>query len=291
MSPIAPRTNSALTALKEKSQDLRREVSFQSEVLGAELLALHSKYIAHKEYQERLLPESLKELDDIFIRWDQRLARLEEWQKRILILQQEKKGLSNTVKQLAWAERITSRGDGVLHTIEHRLARIEHHEEALHEQITESDGKLRLQLTQLQDLYNRSNPKTRPLMVSRSRKQREIDAFRHHRQFNELFGRDLKRQRDRIRIMLARLRQALANLNKRASSSLAPLPIRGFEDKLRAMIIQAEYHRTSILNDALQYEAYRHALKCFQGLIDSLPCIEDVYKGQPSVWERLFSSN
>jgi hypothetical protein len=138
-------------------------------------------------------------------------------------------------------------------------------------------------------LEERQSRKSRPILVSRARKQPQLDFLDTQSQAAMTLGGSLTEIRRRLAVGLARIREAENALERRTTSSdaLFEIPKRQILQDFQAPHeLWATLHARA-LDHTRRYESARNTFKQLIEKIAAIPCIEDVYRRPLPWWRKL----
>lgn len=225
-------------------------------------------------------------------RWTERLRKIQEWQDVLSRLRTRHGEIGGTLSSIRWFDRAQELGKRLATHLDARIGRLENAHIELHEQFEPWLSALATKETELNDLKKKAENHSAPFLVSRARKQPELDYLADNLSKEADLGSQLQTLRRAAALSLGRLYRASRQLEIRAREN------EGLFETRRKQIVedlkdtQSRYFdlREKILGDALLYESCRRKLRGVKETVNDLRCIEDVYKAPESVWKKLLAA-
>ena len=290
MPEISSHLDTLLTRWITRGSDLRKEITFQKELMDPLALAANGNRLAMRERFRRDARRLEQLSQDAQARWDERLHRIEEWGNSVVDIRDHEGQLHGIVASMLWLEKAAGHQDAFLRRLNQRADRLLQGQKALHEKLDAWFTLLQEREQILQELKHREANSKEPLYVSRARKQPEIDFVNEQRAVNETLGKDMQQLRSTLTTTLGRLQKAYSNLEERTSKYQLLYEVRKQEmvtglKSVEPVLLDRRYQ---ILSDALVYEACRSSLRRIHDIVRGLRCIEDLSQTPRTGWKKLF---
>lgn len=289
--PASPFLNQALTLWTERRRPIRRDIEQRDDGLAVALAELHDRWNQMRSFRRERW-ETFEQSDRLSeTLWGERLSRIEDWQRTLKRLQDQCAEIDGTVSSMQWFDRAQDLGKRLAANLGTRIARHENAHTQLHEQLEQWLSALTAKEMELKELKQKAEDHAGPFLVSRGRKQPELDSLVENSIRDADLGSQLQNLRKAVAISLGRLYRASRQIESRARVNEAFFEIRRKQIAEDLKDIQNQYFglREKVLADALLYESCRRKLRWVKEAVNALRCIEDVYKAPESTWKKFVS--
>ncbi len=142
---------------------------------------------------------------------------------------------------------------------------------------------------ELQLLKEKDESKETPLLVSRARKQPELDFVDAQTAAEKEIGEQVRLARQKLHHAMDRLYKASNALEHHAATH--PGLYDAHKNQLLDVLLEPRARllelRETILSNALVFETCRRKLRWIQTTVRSIRCLEDVYKSPQPLWKKL----
>jgi hypothetical protein len=214
---------------------------------------------------------------DADTRWEERLQRIEEWQRSVGDIQSEHTIIQRLLRSTQWLVKARGKQAAFQYHFNRRAEILHLTQQGLHEKLAAWEVMLQEKHATLEDLRAKEESANRPLYVSRARKQPEIDFVQEHQAFSEEMGRCIQQLRDSLTRARGRVQKAIALVEQQASGREILYEVH--KQEILATLKNVEQtlkdRREAILSDALIYEGGRHVLKKINERVSGLRSLEE----------------
>jgi len=286
--PASPFLNQTLTLWTERRRQIRLEVEHQHDHMAVALSELHDRWNDMRGLRRERWDAF--ENDDRLSedRWMERLGRIEEWRGTLMQLQNRFGGIEGIVSGIQWFDRAQDVGKRMAAHLGDRIVPYENTHTQLHEQLEQWLSALTAKEIDLKDVKQKAEDRTEPLLVSRARKQPELDFLAENLAKDADLGLQLHRLRRTVALSLGRLYRVshLLERHARVNEGLFEIRRKQITEDLKNSQNQYFGLREKVLADALLYESCRRKLRWLKEAVNALRCIEDVYRAPESAWKK-----
>jgi len=289
--PASPFLNHILTQWTDRRQQARRDNEGTHDRMAIALSELDGRWEEiRNRRQERWETFEQKDLISAST-WAERLHRIEEWRGALNGLRDRGGEISGSLAGLDWFDRAQELGKRLAAHLDARSARLEQAHTQLHEQLEQWLPILTTKEIELKSLKKKAEEHSRPFLVSRGRKQPELDYLTDNLSKEANLGVQLQSLRKAVALSLGRLYNVSLQLENhaRVNEDLFEIRRKQIVEDLKETQNQYFGLREKVLADALLYESCRRKLRWVKQAVNDIRCIEDVYKAPESIWKKFVS--
>jgi len=222
-------------------------------------------------------------------RWIQRLQRLDAWRDDVAGIAQRAEEIQSIIAAGHWLDRVETMVPAFarrLMTLSEKLFSVQ---AGLRQALSRWQAGLESKEQELQALRDKETTQGAPLLVSRSRKQPEMDFIEAQNQAERDLVADVQAARHMLHHAMDRLYRATRALERRAGA--APDLYESRKNQIVSQLREPQDRlyvvREEILSDALTFEMCRRKLRTIQTSVNAIRCIEDAFKPAPPFWKKL----
>jgi len=221
-------------------------------------------------------------------RWAERLRRVDEWKETVAGYQAQADHAAALCEGVHWFEAAERLSSVFCERAKRRAGRLEISRGPFHAAILEWESRLNEKEAELKSAPGKSAASQKPLLVSRARKQPEVDFVKEQDLQEPLWESELRGLRRSVNHWLGRIYLIARRIESNAAAH--PALFEPAKNQLQADLQEPQKLffalRERVLDDALHYEACRHRLRSIRQRVQAMRCVEDVYSSPEPFWKR-----